>query len=192
MAIRRIGQILVDLGFINDEQLEMLLEEQRRHPGELLGKIAEEMGLVTDDQVALALAEQMHMQVVRLSEAEVQPEVLELITEPMAQLYRVIPIELDDNVFTLATCDPQNLAIQDELRTFLGLRHQVAGGHGTRDRRGTRTLLREFGGNLREPRGRPGRRQRTGTRRRVVDEWRRDRHHRRRSAGRTVRRFVNC
>ena len=27
MAIRRIGQILVDLGFINDEQLEMLLEE---------------------------------------------------------------------------------------------------------------------------------------------------------------------
>lgn len=120
MAIRRIGQILVDLGFINDEQLEMLLEEQRRHPGELLGKIAEEMGLVTDDQVALALAEQMSMQVVRISELEITPDVLELITEPMAQLYRVIPIKLDGNTFTLATCDPQNLAIQDELRTFLG------------------------------------------------------------------------
>ncbi|MCA9171188.1 MAG: Flp pilus assembly complex ATPase component TadA, partial [Planctomycetales bacterium] len=120
MAIRRIGQILVDLGFINDEQLEMLLEEQRRHPGELLGKIAEEMGLVTDDQVTLALAEQMSMQVVKLPELQITPEVLGLITEPMAQLYRVIPIKLEGNAFTLATCDPQNLAIQDELRTFLG------------------------------------------------------------------------
>ena len=120
MAIRRIGQILVDLGFINDEQLEMLLEEQRRHPGELLGKIAEEMGLVTDEQVALALAEQMSMQVVKLGEIQIGPEVMKLITEAMAQLYRVIPVKLEDNVFTLATCDPQNLSIQDELRTFLG------------------------------------------------------------------------
>ena len=120
MAIRRIGQILVDLGFITDEQLEMLLEEQRRHPGELLGKIAEEMGLVNDEQIALALAEQMGMQVVKLNEVSVSDEVLELITEPMAQLYRVIPVKLEGDVFTIATCDPQNLAIQDELRTFLG------------------------------------------------------------------------
>ena len=44
MAIRRIGQILVDLGYITDDQLEMLLDEQRRRPGELLGKLAESMG----------------------------------------------------------------------------------------------------------------------------------------------------
>ena len=40
MAIRRIGQILVDLGFVTDDQLEALLEEQRAQPGEKLGKIA--------------------------------------------------------------------------------------------------------------------------------------------------------
>jgi type IV pilus assembly protein PilB len=120
MAIRRIGQILVDLGFINDEQLEMLLDEQRRHPGELLGKLAEEMGLVNDEQVALALAEQMSLQVVKLNDVQVPPEVLGLITEPMAQLYRVIPVKLEGNALTVATCDPQNLAIEDELRTFLG------------------------------------------------------------------------
>ena len=50
----------------------------------------------------------------------IQPEVITYITEPMAQLYRVIPVRLEGNEFTLATCDPQNLAIQDELRTFLG------------------------------------------------------------------------
>ena len=39
MAIRRIGQVLVDLGFMSDTQLEALLEEQEQRPGELLGKI---------------------------------------------------------------------------------------------------------------------------------------------------------
>ena len=120
MAVRRIGQILVDLGFIDDEQLEMLLDEQRRRPGDLLGKMAEEMGLVTDEQLAQGLAEQMGMQMVTISEVEIAPDVLELVTEPMAQLYRVIPIKLEGNQFTVATCDPQNLSIQDELRTFLG------------------------------------------------------------------------
>ncbi len=38
----------------------------------------------------------------------------------MAQLYRVVPVMLEDRTLTLATCDPQNLAIQDELRNFLG------------------------------------------------------------------------
>ena len=69
MAIRRIGQILVDMGFIDDDQLEMLLEEQQQQPGEKLGKIAEEMGLITDDQLAQALAEQMNLQVINLTEA---------------------------------------------------------------------------------------------------------------------------
>ncbi|MBP86553.1 MAG: pilus assembly protein PilB [Planctomycetaceae bacterium] len=121
MAIRRIGQVLVDLGFISDDQLEMLLEEQDRQPGEKLGKIAEEMGLVTDEQVAQALAEQMNMQVVSLEELELSDELREQVSETMAQLYRVIPVQRDDDTLTVATCDPQNLNVQDELRTFLGL-----------------------------------------------------------------------
>ena len=118
--MRRIGQILIDLGYLTDDQVDMLLEEQTRHPGELLGKIAEDMGLVSDDQLALALAEQMGMQVVSLAEAEIPAEILSEVTESMAQLYRVIPLKLDGNRLTVATCDPQNIAIQDELRTFLG------------------------------------------------------------------------
>lgn len=121
MAIRRIGQILVDMGFISDEQLEMLLEEQQRQPGEKLGKIAEELGLITDDQLAQALAEQMNLQVISLADFELPPATRDQISETMAQLYRVIPIRRDDDVLTIATCDPQNLSVQDEMRTFLGL-----------------------------------------------------------------------
>jgi len=122
MAPRRIGQILVDLGFLSDEQLEVVLEEQEQQPGALFGKVAEEMQLITDEQLIQGLGEQLGMQTVELSEATLDPKVLEKITETMAQLYRVIPLSFEESSqsLTLATCDPQNLSIQDELRTFLG------------------------------------------------------------------------
>jgi type IV pilus assembly protein PilB len=120
MAIRRIGQILVDLGFLREDRLETLLEEQQQRPGEMLGQIAISMGLINDDQLAQALAEQMGMQVVSLNDAVIPPEVLTMITEPMAQLYRIIPLSFDEDTLTIAMCDPQKLSIIDELRSFLG------------------------------------------------------------------------
>ena len=120
MAIRRIGQIFVDLGFITDDQLEELLEEQQNRPGELLGKIAEAEGLITDDQVAQALAEQMGMKVISLADTVIPPNVLTYITEPMAQLYRIVPLSFRDGTLTIAMCDPQKISILDELRSFSG------------------------------------------------------------------------
>jgi len=108
------------MGFITDEQLQLLLEEQQQQPGALLGKLAEDMTLITDEQLAQALGEQMNMKVVSLGDAPISAELLEKLTETMAQLYRVIPVKFDGHRLTVATCDPQNLSIQDELRTFLG------------------------------------------------------------------------
>ncbi|MBI1900588.1 MAG: Flp pilus assembly complex ATPase component TadA [Planctomycetia bacterium] len=120
MAIRRIGQIFVDLGFIDEEQLEMLLEEQRdNRPNELLGQIAQNLGLLTEEQVSQALAEQMGMQVFDLAEAVVPPDVLKYVSSPMAQLYRIVPIAFRDDSLTVALCEPQKLHILDELRNFL-------------------------------------------------------------------------
>jgi len=120
MAIRRIGQILVDLGFLSDDQLELLIEEQAQHPGELLGRVAVNMGLITDEQLVQALAEQMNLRTIRLDDATVPPDVIERVTETMAQMYRIIPVSFEDNALTIAMCDPQNLGVLDELRTFLG------------------------------------------------------------------------
>jgi type IV pilus assembly protein PilB len=122
MAPRRIGQILVDLGFITDEQLDVILQEQEQQPGALFGKVAEDMQLITDEQLIQGLAEQLGMQTVELSEAQLDPKVLAKVTETMAQLYRIVPLKFDEanQRLIVATCDPQNLSIQDELRTFLG------------------------------------------------------------------------
>jgi len=121
MALRSISQILVDLGFLTDDQRDILDEEHRRRPDEMFGKLAVEMGYVDDEQLAQGLAEQFGMKMVYLAELQIPAQVLDTVTEAMAQLYKVIPIALDGNTLTIATCDPQKLSIQDELRTFLGL-----------------------------------------------------------------------
>jgi len=89
MALKRIGQILIDLGFI-------------------------------DEQLGEALAEQWGTTFVSLYDREIAPEVLSLISEPMAQLYRVVPLSLDGNQLTIASSEPQKIQVADELRTLLG------------------------------------------------------------------------
>ena len=121
MAHRQLGQIFVDLGFIDEQALEkLLIEQQEQRSDETIGRLAMDADLITDVQLAEALAEQMGLQVVKLEELTLNADVLAQITEPMAQLYRIIPLSLKDNVLTIAMCDPQKLSILDELRTFLG------------------------------------------------------------------------
>ena len=121
MAARKLGQILVDLGFITDDHLEMLVEEQSQNPGQLIGQVAQEMGLVTEEQLNQALGEQFNIQALDIDGYPIPQDAKEVISDAMAQLYRVIPLKLEDGVLTIASCDPQNIAMQDELRRFLGL-----------------------------------------------------------------------
>ncbi len=102
MALRRIGQILVDLGYISDEQLELLLEEQQQRPGQLLGQVALGMALIDDEKLAQALGEQLSLRTVALGDLTIAPEVLAMVTEPMAQMYRIVPTECDGKTLTVA------------------------------------------------------------------------------------------
>jgi type IV pilus assembly protein PilB len=120
MAYRRIGQIMIERKLITRDQLEAMLDEQKKNSGELLGQIGERLGFVSDEQVAECLAEQFHLQVISLADFVITPEILAYVTEPMANLYRVVPIAFRDNSLTIAMCDPQKFAILDELRSFLG------------------------------------------------------------------------
>ncbi len=120
MAKRRLGQILVDLGYMNEDQLWDVLEEQKQSPGEVIGRVAVRMGLVTEAQLSEALAEQWGMQVVNLKETTITPKVLELVPETMASIYKIMPVSLKNNVLTVAMGDPQNIAALDDLRNFLG------------------------------------------------------------------------
>ena len=125
MAQRKLGQILVDLGYINDDQLWDILEEQKQSPGQPIGQVAVRMGLVNQRQVTEALAEQWGMPLVNLEETTIQPNVLEIVPQTMAEMYKIMPVSIKNNVLTVAMADPQNVAILDDLRNFLG--HEIRG-----------------------------------------------------------------
>jgi type IV pilus assembly protein PilB len=120
MALKRIGQILVDLGLIDEQQLETMIEEQSNRGGELLGRVGVALGFYTDEQLGEALAEQWGTTFVTLYDRQIPSDVIHLISEPMAQLYRVVPLELKGNRLTIASADPQKIQVADELRTLLG------------------------------------------------------------------------
>ena len=120
MALKRLGQILIDLGLIDEQQLATMVEEQATRGGELLGKVGVSLGFYTDEQLGEALAEQWGTTFVTLYDRQIPAEVVRLLSEPMAQLYHVVPLALDGNRLTIASAEPQKIQIADELRTFLG------------------------------------------------------------------------
>ncbi len=117
---RRLGQILVDLGHLTEDQLWDVLEEQKQSPGEVIGQVAIRMGLVDEAQVTESLAEQWGMPVINLPQTNIPPKVLELVPQTMAEIYKIMPVSLKDDVLTVAMADPQNVAALDDLRNFLG------------------------------------------------------------------------
>ena len=119
MALKRLGQILLDLGLVDEQQLETMLEEQSSR-GDLLGKVGVSLGFYSDEQLGEALAEQWGTTFVTLYDRQIPPDVLRSISEPMAQLYRVVPLALDGNQLTVASAEPQKIQIADELRSLLG------------------------------------------------------------------------
>jgi type IV pilus assembly protein PilB len=123
---RRFGQVLIDLGFIDEDQLWDVLEEAKQ-TGQLVGQTAVQRGLITEDQLLAALADQHGLKVISLDENfKPSPESISLVQETMASVYKVLPISYVDNVLTVAIADPGNLAALDDLRNFLGVKEVQA------------------------------------------------------------------
>ena len=120
MALKRLGQILADLGLIDEEQLQEMLAEQEARGGELLGRVGVSLGFFSDEQLGEALAEQWNTVFVTLYDKQITHSLVDIISKTMAEMYRVVPLELVDNQLTIATADPQKIQIADELRVFLG------------------------------------------------------------------------
>ncbi|MGO9470578.1 MAG: GspE/PulE family protein [Isosphaeraceae bacterium] len=118
---RRLGTIMVDMGYLDEEALWKILEEQKRSGTELFGKVAVRMGLVKEDQVLKALGEELGMKTVKLADVTIPAELTELVNESMATAYKIVPISQNkkDKSITVAMAEPQNPSTLDSLRMFL-------------------------------------------------------------------------
>ena len=91
-AGRRIGQVLVDLGFIDEDQLWDILDEAKNN-SQPTGQVAVGRGLITEEQLLQALAEQ-HSAEGRQSRtmSRPTPEAATLVPETMATVYKILPL----------------------------------------------------------------------------------------------------
>ena len=118
---KKLGQVLVDLGFIDDDQLWEILDEAK-NAGTPVGTVALNRGLVTEEQLLQALADQFGLRVVNLEEVKPSPEALQLVPETMSSVYKVLPLSYKDGVLTVVMSDPANIPALDDLRNFLGIK----------------------------------------------------------------------
>lgn len=115
---KRIGEILLERGLISHDQLDRGLARQKEKGG-LLGQILIELGFITEEEVALALTAQYGFPYLPLENYEIDDGVMKLIPEQVARQYCLIPVDRVGNALTVAMADPSNLqAVEDiELMT---------------------------------------------------------------------------
>jgi len=114
----RLGQVLIDMGVITQEQLKQALAHQQ-DTGGTLGQSLTDLGMISGEDLLNGLATQFGMQMIDLSQVEASPEALKMVSVSMAQLYRIVPINYESGALTVAVADPQNVTATDELRFML-------------------------------------------------------------------------
>ena len=121
-----LGALLVRNGEITAEQLEAALTEKRLTPTKRLGEILIDSGFVSRAQVTRVLAEQHGLTYIDLDLHMIEPEVARLLPEKLARRYAAIPVHyLDDGSVLVAVEDPTNVMFSDELRLALGVQVRV-------------------------------------------------------------------
>ncbi len=116
---KQLGQLLIDAGLIDEHQLEEALQYKRDH-NVYLGKAILSMGLVTEKQMAEALSDQLGLPYLDLMSYEVQSSVLDLVDEKTALKFKIMPLYTLDNSLAIATTDPLNVEVIDDLAQKTG------------------------------------------------------------------------
>jgi len=117
---RRLGDLLVREGLIDNEQLTRALQEQKGS-NDKLGGILVKLNFVTEEKLIAFLSRQYGIQSITLSQLDVDPEVLKLVPEQIARKYEVLPIKRQGNQLTLAMGDPTNVFALDDVAFMTNL-----------------------------------------------------------------------
>ena len=111
---KMIGQVLLERGVIDRKQLDQALAHQKEHGG-LMGQVLIQLGFVTEEEVALALTAQYGFPYLPLNSYEIDGELTVLIPEALARKYCLIAIDRIGNALTLAMADPSNTQAISEI-----------------------------------------------------------------------------
>lgn len=110
----QLGELLKDIGLIDDMQLRSALAHQRQWGGRI-GEILVEQGFLDEMGLYETLARHFQIQLVTIPMLPVSKEALQAVPVQLCQKHTVFPLKLTDRLLALAVEDPRNMAAVDEL-----------------------------------------------------------------------------
>jgi type IV pilus assembly protein PilB len=121
----RIGDLLVEAGFITTKQLDIALQKQRdrsENPeGLKIGDMLLKLGYVSETQLVHALSTRLKVSFVDLTTTKIDLNAVKKIPEPIARKHISIAYRMQQNRLYVATNDPINFFIFEELRVSTGM-----------------------------------------------------------------------
>jgi general secretion pathway protein E len=121
----RLGEILIERGKIDAEDLERALELQQER-GDKLGKIVVDMGLIAQRDLLSALSDQMGVPLIAVDGTPPNAPEIEGLSQRFLRQCRAFPVALHDSVLTIAMADPMDFETIAAVRAFSGLQVQTA------------------------------------------------------------------
>jgi MSHA biogenesis protein MshE len=114
----RIGDLLIAHKVISQEQLNAALADQKRS-GRKLGRVLIENGFLSEDQLLNFLAQQLNIPCIDLKRYNYKTEVVRLIPETHARRFRVIALDDAREGLLVGMADPTDIFAYDELSRVL-------------------------------------------------------------------------
>ncbi len=117
MKYKRLGEMLVDVGVITEEQLTEALAKQKGS-GKRLGTVLVDEHFITETQLIETLRMQLGIDFIDLNKAKIDPSMVNLVPKNIAKKERVVPVKLVHDNLYLAMEDPMNfMAIENVKNT---------------------------------------------------------------------------
>jgi hypothetical protein len=117
----RLGEILLEQGFINAQDLGGALAAQAGQRGRRLGELLIDLGLVSHKMVGIALALQHGVPFLSLAGRTLDPELSDVVPAALARRLHLVPLARGADRLRVAVADPGDRAFADELRAATGL-----------------------------------------------------------------------
>lgn len=114
-----LGELLIERGVINQEQLSIAIEYQKKHGG-LLGESLVELNFSTERDIAQALTTQYGFPYLPLMNYEIDPEVLRVIPESVCRKFCLIPIDKIGKSLTVAMANPLYVQAIEDVEMMTG------------------------------------------------------------------------
>ncbi len=110
----RLGDLLIEKGYITQAQLKVALEESKKS-GKKLGETLVDLDYVDEDTILNLLAQQFGISKITYDEIHFEKPLKNILPERLARRFKVVPVDYTDEKIVVATNDPTNIFAFDEI-----------------------------------------------------------------------------